>query len=94
MNTIGTRPLAGSFFGAQGGPAEDFGREAVSLLLDIIDDQDDAADTHRIQPCELVVRESTVQTLVVARDRCGAWLIVSPGRRAVSFVTLCERKWR
>ncbi|MDR5858059.1 transcriptional regulator CytR [Halomonas eurihalina] len=40
-------------------PAEDFGHEAVSLLLDIIDDRDDAADQHRIMPFELVVREST-----------------------------------
>ncbi|WP_280562897.1 LacI family DNA-binding transcriptional regulator [Chromohalobacter sp. 48-RD10] len=40
-------------------PAEDFGREAVALLLDIIDDRDDAADKHRIMPFELVVREST-----------------------------------
>ncbi|WP_087720509.1 LacI family DNA-binding transcriptional regulator [Salinicola salarius] len=40
-------------------PAEDFGREAVALLLDIIDDRDDAADEHRIMPFELVTREST-----------------------------------
>ncbi|OBX33803.1 HTH-type transcriptional repressor CytR [Halomonas elongata] len=40
-------------------PAEEFGHEAVSLLLDIIDDRDGAADRHRIMPFELVVREST-----------------------------------
>lgn len=40
-------------------PAEDFGREAVALLLDIIDERDDAAGKHRIMPFELVVREST-----------------------------------
>lgn len=40
-------------------PAEKFGHEAVSLLLDIIDDRDGAADRHRIMPFELVVREST-----------------------------------
>lgn len=40
-------------------PAEDFGREAVALLLDIIDDRGDAADEHRIMPFELVIREST-----------------------------------
>ncbi len=40
-------------------PAEDFGRVAVSLLLDVIDERDEAADQHCIMPFELVVREST-----------------------------------
>ncbi len=40
-------------------PAEDFGREAVSLLVSMIEGTDVKRDARRIMPFELVVRSST-----------------------------------
>lgn len=40
-------------------PAEDFGREAVSLLVSMIEGNDVQRDARRIMPFELVVRSST-----------------------------------
>lgn len=40
-------------------PAEDFGHEAVALLVDIIEGHEIKRDTRRVMPFELVVRSST-----------------------------------